>query len=337
MIFDSVFFERHQKTLLVLLNFPIVGQVMRRALWIDDLWHPLTKLTPTAYHVWMGRGQYRATLYSNPQYAEVLHRSFGWMWASIHAWDMFVANRLRPAWNLGFDTYSSQPDGTAGVDTYIGNDAPTNNWGTNTRILIGEWNSGVQIARALIKFDFSSIPASGTPSSATFSLWQTSDLSSNARTFRIYRTKRDWVEAQATWNIWKTSNNWSTAGGFHVNDCEQTEIASRAMTATEANGEKQWTNFDLVLLKDMWDGDWTNNGWLIRADTEVDDMYEYQSSDSATAAERPKLVIEYTVMSGTATISGTMTATMTANRYPVHAVAVPRNTWSVDITKIGKS
>ena len=41
-------------------------------------------------------------------------------------------------------------------------------------------------------------------------------------------------------------------------------------------------------------------------------------------------------VAGTATITGAMTATMTANRYPVHAVAVPRNTWSIDVSKIGE-
>ena len=152
------------------------------------------------------------------------------------------------------------------------------------------------VLRTALEFDFSSLASPPTiPSSATLSLWETAEYSSNARTLRVYRLKRAWVESQITWNIYSTGNNWSSAGGFHVDDCEQTEIASRAFSATEANGEKQWTNFDLTLLRDMWDGTWTNNGWLLKADTELDDAYAFRSSDNTTSAERPKMVIVYTI------------------------------------------
>ena len=268
---------------------------MRAALWIaEDT--PIVKITPSAVHGWLGGDKFRATLYSNPQYAEALHRSFGWIWKTAHKWDMLVANRSYPVWNLGFDTYSSQPDGTDGIDTFIQQDAATTNNGTNAAITIGEPNSLSNAAqRTLIKFDFTSIPNSF-PVSATFSLWQFADHSSNARTFRGYRQKRDWVEAQATWNQYKTANNWQTAGGFGADDCEQTEITSLAMTATEANGEKQWTTWDVAMLSAMFGTSptWTNNGFLFKADTELDDRYTYRSSDYTTAGERPKMVIEYT-------------------------------------------
>ena len=292
MIFDNVFFNKHQHAILRLLNSPILGRDIRAALWIaEDA--PIVKITPSVVHEWLGGDKYRATLYSNPQYAEALHRSFGWIWKTAHAWDMLMANRLRPAWNLGFDTYSSQPDGTAGIDNFIQQDAATTNNGGNATLTIGEPNTLSNAAqRTLIKFDFTSIPTGSSVVSATFSLWQYLDDSSNARTFRGYRQKRDWVEAQATWNIYKTSNNWQAAGGFGADDCEQTEITSRAMTATEANGEKQWTTWDTTMLSAMFGASptWTNNGFLFRADTELDDRYAYRSSDYATAGERPKKI-----------------------------------------------
>jgi len=37
------------------------------------------------------------------------------------------------------------------------------------------------------------------------------------------------------------------------------------------------------------------NGWLIRADSEIDDRYDFSSSDEPTAASRPKLTIVYTI------------------------------------------
>lgn len=252
---------------------------------------------PDAAHFLLPDGQIKVILYSNKQYAQALHRNYKPLWEMLHWWDMRLANRFIPAWNAGFDTYSSQPDGTAGLDTYIQNNAATTNNDGDTRLFVGEFNSAASVLRTLIKFDFSTITPPVVTSSVIFSLWVDTDVSSNARDFKIYRQKRDWVENQATWNIWKTSNNWSTAGGFHSDDCEQTEISSRSMTATET-GEKQWTSWTTTLLDEMINGAFTNNGFLIKADTEVDDGYAFRSSDHATAGERPKLVINYTRGSG---------------------------------------
>jgi hypothetical protein len=191
-------------------------------------------------------------------------------------------------------TYTLQPDATAGLDNWLYEPTPTLNNGTSVDLYIGEDASSASRTRTLIKFDFSAIPASDVCTSAILSLWQYADQSANARTFRVYRQLRDWVEAQATWNIYKTSNNWATAGGFGAADCEQTDIGSLAMSATEANGEKQWTLTNAG-VEGMWDGGLTNNGFLIMADTELNDRYVYRSSDYATAGERPKLVIITTV------------------------------------------
>jgi hypothetical protein len=40
------------------------------------------------------------------------------------------------------------------------------------------------------------------------------------------------------------------------------------------------------------------NGWLVKADVESDDAYSFDSSDHATALNRPKLVVVYSLSSG---------------------------------------
>lgn len=187
-------------------------------------------------------------------------------------------------------TLTLQPDGTAGVDTSITSGAPTTNNGTATTLNLGDRNDQVNARRVLIKFDLSTLPSDATITSAVLSLFCITDFSSNARTYRVYRLKRAWVESQATWNIYSTGNNWSTAGGFHVDDCEQTDIGSRAFSATETLN--QFKDFALTPTTKA-DLD-LGNGWLIKADTETDDGYNFDSSDGATAGQRPKLVIEYT-------------------------------------------
>lgn len=186
-------------------------------------------------------------------------------------------------------TLTLQPDATAGMDTFLENDVPTGNFGTSSALVIGEINNDSAVFRTLIKFDLSNIPANAVISSATLSLYCTAELSDNAGTFRVYRQKRAWVEAQATWNIYATGNNWATAGGFHANDCEQTDIGSRVLTATETLNE--FKDFALTpTTKAALD---LGNGWLIKPDSELNNTHFFSSSDEATAANRPKLVVVY--------------------------------------------
>lgn len=189
-------------------------------------------------------------------------------------------------------TLTLQPDPTDGLDTYIVDTSPTINSGSDVFIWSGERNDSNPKYRTLIKFDLSTLPANSIISSAIFSWYVTNDFATNARTHRLYRVKRAWLETQATWNIWTTGNNWSTAGAFHVDDCEQTEVASRAFTATETLNQFKDFPFTGLTTKSQLD---LGNGWLIKADTEVNDAYAGAASGDTTASERPKFVVVYTL------------------------------------------
>lgn len=292
MIFDQAFFDEHQGTLLGYLNSP-VGAVVRRSLWVPDR-RPLIKVTPESYHVLLPDGRVRAILHATNQHAQALQKNYRYMWEVLHWWDLRIANRLLPAWNVGFDSYSSQPDGTAGVDTYLHSGSPTTNNGTDTSLRIGEHSAATAVFRTLIKFNFSSVTPPVVTSSIVFSMWLYANEASVSGTFPLYRQKRDWVEDQATWNIWKTSNNWATAGGFDASDCEQTAVATGiTLAAAEGAGEKQWTGWTTTSLDAMINGTFTNNGFMGKATTEVDNGHVFRSSDYTTAGERPKLAFTY--------------------------------------------
>lgn len=186
-------------------------------------------------------------------------------------------------------TLELQPDATAGKDTFIRQEGATTNFGTSGALYIGEYNAGDELDRALIQFDLTTLPDAAVISAATLTLRIGEDYSSNARTVRVFRLKRAWVETQATWNIYSTGNNWSTAGGFHTDDCEQTDIGSVALTATEFLDFKDFTLTPTT--KTALD---LGNGWLIKSDGESNDLYGYVSSDAATAGNRPKLAVTYT-------------------------------------------
>lgn len=63
MIFDKFWFERFQRILITLLNIPLLGQILRCAMWVPELWLPITHIAPDAVHVRTGWGKRRTILY----------------------------------------------------------------------------------------------------------------------------------------------------------------------------------------------------------------------------------------------------------------------------------
>ena len=195
-------------------------------------------------------------------------------------------------------TYTSQPNETDGIDIRIVSSTPDTNYNAENILCVGEINAGASVQRTLIKFDLSSIPANATIVSATLSLWTAADFSTNARDYKIYRVKRAWVEANATWNVYTTGNSWGTVGCSNTStDYDTTVWATKNFGNAIANNTQMDFVFDATGLAELTkfiDGTNTNNGWIIRADTESEDAYTLHSSSGATAGFRPKLVIEYT-------------------------------------------
>ncbi len=179
-----------------------------------------------------------------------------------------------------------QPDAADEVDCWLDSGSPAFNSSTSTFCYIGQ--SGVETLRQLIKFSLATVPDSFT--SAVLGLYCLTDSSSNARTFRVFRQKRAWIET-ANWNKYNAVDNWQTSGGFGANDCEQTEIGSRDFTAAETVNE--FKNFNLTPMTKV--GLDLGNGWMMKADTENADLYQFASSDHITAAYRPTLTVTYTL------------------------------------------
>lgn len=202
-------------------------------------------------------------------------------------------------------TLTLQPDAAAGKDARMVQDQPLDNYGVNNQLVIGNIASGDNRQRTLIAFSLAALPDDAVISSTTLSLYCLMDLSANARTFRVYRQKRAWTEGDkndtedapasgATWGRYDASNNWQTAGGFGVDDCEQVDIGSRDFTATETlNAFKDFALTPVTKAALDW-----GNGWLLKGDTESADAYVFASSDHATAAYHPKLVVDYTLPVG---------------------------------------
>lgn len=294
MMFNNHWFSEHQKQLLGYLNSPI-GGLLRRGLWIPGTRPKIIKLTPNAVHVLLPNGKIRATLYSNKQYAQALHKNYKPLWEVLHWWDGRIANRLMPAWNAGFDSYDAgNPAEASANDTYIRSTSSTTNFGTNSFLRIGESNVTTDVDRTLIKFDFSSIPTGSVSSAASLNLVIESDEADNARTVDVFRVKQTWVEAEATWNNYSSGNAWQTAGATGANDKDSAASCSLSLTASET-GTKSWTAWTFADLDAMFgtSPSYTNNGFLMKAQTETNDAYRYYSSGNGTSSNRPNMTITY--------------------------------------------
>lgn len=193
--------------------------------------------------------------------------------------------------------YTSQPDGTDGIDTYIAVAADTTNYGTANTMKIG--STGLPTAatcRGLLKFDLTKgtnpTDAGSTVVSATLTLTPVTDNSLNGRTLRLYRCKRNWSETQATWNEYSTGNNWQIAGAGGANDRENDIIGSVYVDAHEAVNTPIDITLDVTKVQEWVSGTFSNNGMILKVDTEAFDQFDWGASEG-TAAYRPKLVINY--------------------------------------------
>jgi len=208
----------------------------------------------------------------------------------------YITVRIPRAW-LAAATYpvhidptiTLQPDAAAGADTYIVDTSPNTNYGTLSSVRAGRLSSA-NLCRFLLKFDLSSLPDDAILVSSILTLYQTS-ISAYPNTIEIFRSKRAWVETQATWNDYATGSSWQEPGGFGADDCDATVIGSLAFTVPETAGYR-----DFVLTPTTKADLDFGNGWLLKATDEVTTNANrtFRSSDYSTAANRPRLVIEYT-------------------------------------------
>lgn len=192
---------------------------------------------------------------------------------------------------ISLDTVVYQPDDTTGVDAFMNSGAATTNNGTHVEIYAGENNTNTSVYRGLIKFAPTNLPTGTQIDSATLALTVSTDLSSNARTLNAYRMLIAWVEGEVTWNKRNATTDWATAGCNLTTEVEAASSGSVAFTATEAVGTTKSISLDATKTQAMLDGSFTNNGWMLRMDTETNDAYGMDSSSSATAGERPKFTL----------------------------------------------
>lgn len=202
-------------------------------------------------------------------------------------------------------TLTLQPDGTAGTDTSVWSDAATNNYGGRARLDI---QAGGPIRKALIEFDLSSIPATATCISATLSVFAGAVGVGTQTWWSIAAGNAAWTEgarddAQAgagepCWNALAAdgaggvTSAWAGSAGLATATTDyETPALGTFATNSEAGGTEFTTALTPARIQGWFGSPNTNYGLLLT--TTATDYPWFHSSESATAAYRPKLVVEY--------------------------------------------
>ena len=148
--------------------------------------------------------------------------------------------------------------------------------------------------RSLIKFNLASIPANATITSATLILRLNYQGGTTSNTMSVYPLLKNWTETGVTWNRYDGTNNWQTAGAGGATDRDTTSMGSRSFVSSEPVGFKA-IPLDVSTMQNYVNGTRANYGWLLKMDTESGFLYEFTTSDRYIVANRPQLVVEYTL------------------------------------------
>lgn len=152
---------------------------------------------------------------------------------------------------------------------------------------------------AIFWFDISAIGAGATINSATFSIYVYEEYNTSVDIAAGYIEDPDdtgaWDDTtdKATWNEKASTSNvkWEDA----TTDIE--DVLSAAGDTQDGSTDEAWIAFDMATEVQAWvDGDYPNAGFWVR---EVDaSNLRARSNAYGTAANRPKLVIDYTAAAG---------------------------------------
>ncbi len=192
-------------------------------------------------------------------------RSFYLSWESV---DSNEANAIAGSFCPTFD---------AVADTHAQQDKATNNYGTDTSMLVRSWQA-TKNARAFVRFDVSSIPVGSTITSATLTLCA-ERVPSGTRTYEVHRVTASWGETTLTWN-------------------NQPSVAAAATDSATLPSSPSCMTWTVTADVQAWVDGTANDGWRMWDTVEGDNpkqITEFRTRENSVAAERPKLDVTYVV------------------------------------------
>ncbi|WP_020608208.1 DNRLRE domain-containing protein [Actinokineospora enzanensis] len=180
-------------------------------------------------------------------------------------------------------TIKIEPNAVTAQDAQIWSDTPDRADGASYQLSVGTDDSGV--ARSLVKFDTSVVPAGTSLTAAKLRMYYDNELYTNANdvTTEARRITAPWVENSVTWN--------NANAGFAE--------AGLGTAVKRANATQSWSEWDVRNLAQSWvSGSAANHGLMVKATDETlrrgGAVYQAAEGDYNGDTESiPKLLLTY--------------------------------------------
>jgi hypothetical protein len=189
-------------------------------------------------------------------------------------------------------TTVSFQDGVAPTANYSGtrdasilSQVPTVNLGASNRLNV----DGAPDMATLIRWDTTAIPAGSRVQAATITVHVTGRT---ADTYELYALKRDWSELQVTWKRPASGGSWQLAGAQGAAD-RDTTVLGTVTSPTTGVVTITLNEQGLAALQRWVDEPASNFGIILQDYPAAHDRIHFNSRDTRTQANRPKLTVQY--------------------------------------------
>ena len=312
-MFNKIWFLKHEKLLLWLLNTPLIKIWFRWILRINGERssignRKIIHIEPNAIW-WKNKGKkITAEFRTHNKFAKRLYYAFKPLWYFLHYWDILFANNFNPNWNLGFDSTGDLfpvAGANSPVDGDVKHNAANSTWatirdgagtgvdvtGVNTSVFLAAGtttDTWTEIQRSIMCFDASSISDDATKDSAIFSLYgggKSNGISSEAthiagatpaNTNNLVSADYAQVQRTTFGNVTYASFTVGAYNDITLNASGLTNISLTAVSKFSAQHAPDINN--------------SPPAWVNGANNQV----YWSSADTAGTTQDPKLVVTYT-------------------------------------------
>lgn len=329
-VFDIIWFQKHQKILLWLLNAPVIKIWFRWVLRIRrfdcKLDEKICEIQPNNYKVDLGlkwtkqegiKHWYRADFRTNEKYARRLYFAFKPLWYILHIWDLF-ADKKTPQLSFGFSTLTAYPVPGTTVDGYVRKQTGQSTWATIHDATDGnavDYSSTLEdfaaircdavdplsnrwflLKRYFCLFDTSSLTSGATISQAVLSLYgqSTNNTGSMSPTLNIYTSSpaSNTVLANADYDQLGTTAQCDSA--IAIGSFSTSGYNNFTLNATGRGNVSKTGISKFGAREAAYDATNTEPTWT---STGYIQFTGYYASNDGTTND-PKLVVTYSVASG---------------------------------------
>lgn len=189
------------------------------------------------------------------------------------------------------DGLAPEPSYAGTSDSYIREASPTTNYGSALSLQVdGDEPSGAGTDMSiLVQWDISMVPESAVVDAVQIHL----NTLNVGGPYSCYGLSRSWNENETTWSVADSSNPWATPGANGASDrdavplCNFNAGSTGPITIALNSAGLSWVQ--------AWINNPASNHGILIADTVSSNGADFDSSESSTAMNRPKIEVSFTV------------------------------------------